>query len=115
LYPVITLKPPLGHAGSRRALLGTDPDPVLVEQLSLETRVTPATPASFLMHTRDDASVSVENSLLYRAALERAGVPNELRIYEHGPHGIGLRHEHEAAREWPKACAAWLASRGLVK
>ena len=67
------------------------------------------------MHTKDDASVPVENSLLYAAALQRAGIPHELALYDHGPHGIGLRPEHEAAREWPKACATWLRSRGLLQ
>jgi acetyl esterase/lipase len=111
LYPVITFKDPYAHAGSRRALLGAEPNPNLVEELSLETRVTARTPPTFLIHTKDDASVPVENSLLYDAALTRAGVPHELALYEHGPHGIGLRPEHEAGREWPKACAAWLRAR----
>lgn len=114
-YPVITFKDPYAHVGSRRALLGAEPDPKLVEQLSLETRVTAQTPPTFLMHTKDDQSVPVENSLLYAAALQRAGIPHELALYDHGPHGIGLRPEHEAAREWPKACATWLRSRGLLQ
>jgi acetyl esterase/lipase len=114
LYPVVTFKDPYAHVGSRRALLGAEPNPTLVDELSLETRVTARTPHTFLMHTKDDASVPVENSLLYAAALTRAGVPHELALYEHGPHGIGLRPEHEAGREWPKACAAWLRARGLL-
>ena len=36
LYPVITFKDPYAHAGSRRALLGPEPDRKLVEQLSLD-------------------------------------------------------------------------------
>jgi acetyl esterase/lipase len=112
-YPVITLKDPFAHAGSRRALLGPDPDPALVEALSLETRVSARTPPTFLMHTRDDPSVPVENSLMYQAALDQAGVPSELHVYDHGPHGIGLSPETEAGRAWPLACEAWLKSRGL--
>ena len=114
IYPVITLKDPYAHAGSRRALLGPNPDARLVEQLSLETRVTSQTPPTFLMHTRDDASVPVENSLLYRAALARAGVDNELHVYDHGPHGLGLSSEFEAGREWPKACEIWLRSHAFI-
>jgi acetyl esterase/lipase len=113
-YPVITLKPPFAHAGSRRALLGPDPDPALVDSLSLETRVTAQTPPTFLMHTHDDASVPVENSRMYQAALERAGVPSELHLYDHGPHGLALNPETEAGREWPKACEAWLKANNLL-
>ena len=39
-YPVISLDAAIGHAGSRRNLLGDTPDPKLVEDLSLDTRVT---------------------------------------------------------------------------
>jgi dipeptidyl aminopeptidase/acylaminoacyl peptidase len=66
------------------------------------------------MHTRDDASVPVENSVLYANALERADVPHELHVYDHGPHGLGFNPETEAGREWPKACAQWLRTRGIA-
>jgi acetyl esterase/lipase len=114
VYPVITLRPPHAHAGSRRALLGPSPSPALVESLSLETRVTPRTPPTFLVHAKDDRSVPLENSLLYQSALDRAGVPSELSLHEHGGHGFGLRPTTQAAREWPTACAAWLRARGLI-
>ncbi|KAH7107105.1 hypothetical protein BKA62DRAFT_798933 [Auriculariales sp. MPI-PUGE-AT-0066] len=38
--PVITMKDPLAHKGSRTALLGSNPDPALIEDLSNETKVT---------------------------------------------------------------------------
>ena len=114
IYPVITLKDPYAHAGSRRALLGANPDPVLVAALSLETRVSARTPPTFIMHTQDDASVPVENSLMYQAALTAAGVPNELHVYEHGPHGLGMSPDCTAGREWPQAYEAWLTSRGII-
>jgi len=44
LYPVITMEEPDVHAGSREALLGTHPSAALRAALSLETRVTAATP-----------------------------------------------------------------------
>ncbi len=45
VYPVITLKTPgVTHEGSKANLLGADPDPALVEDLSSETQVTPQTP-----------------------------------------------------------------------
>jgi acetyl esterase/lipase len=114
LYPVISLVAAPAHRGSRLNLLGPDPEPALLEKLSPERQVTPATPPAFLMHTMEDKTVPLENSLLYHEALRAAGVPVELRVYERGPHGIGLRPEHEAARLWPAACAAWLQARGFL-
>lgn len=114
LYPVISLVAAPAHRGSRLNLLGPDPDPALLEKLSPERQVTAATPPAFLMHTAADTTVPLENSVLYHQALRAAGVPSELRVYEHGPHGIGLRTKHEAARRWPAACAAWLRGRGLL-
>ncbi len=114
LYPVISLVAAPAHRGSRLNLLGPEADPALLEKLSPERQVTAATPPAFLMHTADDATVPLENSVLYQQALRAAGVPAELRVYDHGPHGIGLRTEHEAARRWPAACAAWLANLNLL-
>ena len=95
-YSVLTLGE-FTHPGTRNCLLGlpTDPDNQLhlQEALSLETRVTPETPPTFLWHTVEDDTVPVENSLLYAAACRRNGVPFELHIYEHGGHGISTCQE----------------------
>ena len=49
-YPVISLGD-FAHVGSRNNLLGKEPDPKLVEDLSNDQRVTPQTPPTFLFHT----------------------------------------------------------------
>ena len=61
------------HQGSRRNLLGDNPDPKLVQSLSNETQVTAQTPPTFLFHTTTDASVPVENSVMFYSALRKAG------------------------------------------
>ena len=38
-YPVITMTEPLAHAGSKEFLLGDNPDPALVQALSVETQL----------------------------------------------------------------------------
>ena len=48
VYPVITMTEPYTHQGSRRNLLGGDPDPKLVASLSNEKQVTKFTPPTFL-------------------------------------------------------------------
>ncbi|HLK63822.1 MAG TPA: alpha/beta hydrolase [Bryobacteraceae bacterium] len=114
VYPVISFNPPYVHRGSLRALLGEQPDPKLVENLSNELQVTAQTPPTFLFHTSTDTTVPAENSALFYLALRKAGVPAEMHIYEKGPHGVGLAQTDEALSSWPARLADWLRGRGLL-
>ena len=114
VYPVISFHPPYVHKGSLRALLGEQPDPKLVDELSNELQVTAQTPPTFLFHTSTDTTVPPENSALFYLALRKAGVPAELHIYERGPHGVGLAQTDEALSSWPARLADWLRGRGLL-
>ena len=113
-YPVISFTTPYTHKGSLQNLLGDNPDPKLVESLSNELQVTAQTPPTFLFHTTADATVPVENSVLFYLALRKAGVPAEMHIYERGPHGLGLASLDEALSSWPSRLAAWLRVHGLL-
>jgi acetyl esterase/lipase len=116
-YPVITLKPPSAHMGSRTNLLGKDADGQLVENLSNETQVTGQTPPAFLMHTDADKGVVPENSVLFYLALRKAKVPAELHIYEKGPHGVGLAQRitnNPGLSKWSDQLADWMSTRGLL-
>ena len=62
-YPVIT-SGEKAHEGSFRNLLGEQYEEKKAE-LSLENRVTPDTPPTFLWHTATDETVPVENSLYF--------------------------------------------------
>jgi acetyl esterase/lipase len=115
LYPVITMTDPFAHAGSRRALLGENPSAALVERLSVEKQVTARTPPTFIVHTLEDASVPVENSLLFFQALRRAGVPAELHVYEKGPHGFGTRAGLGPASSWPERLEEWMRFHGWLE
>jgi acetyl esterase/lipase len=112
-YPVISFTN-YAHQGSRRYLLGDNPDPKLVENLSNELQVTAQTPPTFLFHTNTDTTVPPENSAMFYMALRKAGVPAELHIYERGPHGVGLAQTDEALASWPSRLADWLRIRGLL-
>jgi acetyl esterase/lipase len=112
-YPVITFEEPYLHRGSRKALLGENPDPLLIELLSNERQVTKDTPPTFLFHTSDDPGVPVENSIAFYSALHKAGVPAEMHIYEHGPHGVGLAKNDPALSTWPELLSNWLKVRGM--
>ncbi len=115
VYPVITLKPPFYHAGSRVNLLGKDPAPELVDHLCTDQQVTSATPPAFLVHGGTDTAVPVENSVAFYSALRRAGVPAELHVYQEGPHGFGLNPGYGPISDWPARCAEWMRTRGLLK
>ncbi|HEV7866655.1 MAG TPA: alpha/beta hydrolase [Chthoniobacteraceae bacterium] len=115
-YAVITLGPNT-HGGSRENLLGKEPAPELVESLSNEKQVTPQTPPCFIWHTWEDKAVKVENSLEFAAALQRAGVPFDLHVYQKGGHGIGLGGGRAggALHPWATDCLYWLKVQGFVK
>ena len=113
-YPVITLGGPYAHGGSARNLLGDNPDPKLVKELSNELHVTPQTPPTFLFTTSEDTVVPAENSVNFYLALHKAGVPAELHVFEKGPHGVGLDLADPVLAEWPVLLANWLRERGLL-
>ncbi len=114
-YPVITMGPDT-HSGSKRNLLGDNPDPSLVAALSNEKQVTRETAPTFLFHTFEDATVKVENTLEFAAALRRNGVPFSLHIYPRGAHGMGLgtpQWDPANRHPWTTECALWLKERGF--
>jgi acetyl esterase/lipase len=113
-YPVISLTAPFSHKGSTRNLLGDDPDPTLLTNLSHETQVTKETPPTFLFHTDQDSGVSPEHSILFYTALRQAGVGAELHIYRTGPHGVGLGTHHPLLKEWPALVINWMEGLGLL-
>jgi acetyl esterase/lipase len=113
-YPVISFVSPFTHGGSRRNLLGENPDAKLVELMSSELQVTPQTPPTFLFHTNEDTGVPPENSVAFYTALRAAKVPAEMHIYEKGPHGVGLGAKVPAVATWPGLCADWMKYRGLL-
>ena len=110
-YAVISFATEYAHTGSRDNLLGRNPDPKLVELLSNEKQVTPETSPSFIFSTDADTTVPAENSVLFFLALRKAGVPAEMHIFQHGPHGVGLAATDQVLSEWTQCLANWLKAR----
>ncbi len=113
-YAVITMGPDT-HAGSKRYLLGDNPDPALVELLSNEKQVTANTPPVFIFHTYEDSTVKVENALEFASSLRRHGVPFALHIYPKGAHGMGLggsQWDPGNRHPWTYDCVLWLKEQG---
>lgn len=114
IYPVVSMDPAIAHRGSREKLIGKAPDAALEAEHSPDRQVSRITPPCFLMHAEDDDVVPVENTLRFRAALKKAGVPVETHLFEKGGHGFGLRGaagKPVAAR--PDLYHAWARSHGL--
>ena len=113
-YPVISTDPAIAHAGSVRNLLGENPDPKLLEDMSNDLRVTAQTPPTFIFQTNADTTVVAENSVRFYLALRKAKVPAEMHIFENGPHGVGLSLEDPALSMWPTLLTNWMRGRGLL-
>jgi acetyl esterase/lipase len=116
-YPVITMDDAVTHRGSRNNLIGTKPDPKLVEELSNEKRVTKETPPTFIFHTSEDAAVVPENAVRFYLACKKAGVPVELHMYEKGRHGVGINPKGVSVGTdaWKHRLADWLKDRGVLE
>ncbi len=118
-YAVITMGPNT-HEGSRANLLGPNPSPALIENLSNEKQVTKDTPTCFIWHTWEDPAVKVENSLEFAIALRRNMVPFDLHVFARGPHGIGLSQGKNGVapddvHPWAKDLRFWLKGQGFVR
>lgn len=108
VYPVITMKEPYTHQGSRNNLLGEDPDEEMIEYYSNETQITEDTPPTFLVHATDDDGVPVENSLMFFQALKENGVSAEMHIYPEGGHGFNLGIGRGHLEGWTDRLYDWL-------
>ncbi len=106
-YPVITSIDGEGHVWSFQNLLGERFDE-LRYQMGVDENVTEKTCPCFLFHTFEDEGVPVANTLRMAKALRVHGIPAEIYIAPHGPHGVGLAQDRPLACEWPRLTVDWL-------
>ena len=111
LYPVITLRAPYTHTGSRRALVGDDE--ARAAELSVETHIRPGLAPTFLASALDDDTVDPQNALIALSALRKAQTPCELHLFQEGMHGFGVTLPPAApAAQWPELFTAWVRRNG---
>ena len=116
LYPVVSMTPPLAHAGSRTKLLGDNSTSAQDAANSCERLVSAATPPSWLALAGDDKEVDPQNSFGLFSALRAAKVPGEMHVFEEGGHGFGIHlAEGKPASAWPKLFLRWGAKHGFFK
>jgi len=115
LYPVISMREPLAHAGSRRLLLGERPPASAESAHSPDRNVTDKAPPFFLAHAEDDSAVSVQNTVAMRDALKAKRVAVETHLFAEGGHGFGMRRiDRGTLSLWPQMLLAWMKEHGVA-
>jgi acetyl esterase/lipase len=84
------------------------------DKLMKHLPVNKTTPPTFLVHSHNDGSTSL-NSIQFYAALKASGVSGELHIYRSGGHGYGLRPvKGSRVHTWPARGTDWLRGSGFA-
>jgi acetyl esterase/lipase len=83
-------------------------------ELNPNIRVTRNTPPTFLAQAENDDVDNVNNSLVYYAALKKAGVSVEMHLFPEGGHSFGLRPTKDPITEWPQLVEKWLRTIGII-
>jgi acetyl esterase/lipase len=114
VYPVVTMKAPIAHAGSVKALFDGHDEPALLQTQCVEDHVQDGSPPTILFHASDDTSVPVDNTLMLYNALRAHSVAAELHIFAEGGHGFGLRAiQGKPVAAWPDLFAQWAKRQGM--
>jgi acetyl esterase/lipase len=106
IYPVLSfISSP--HTGSVKNLIGANGSDAQKEYFSNERHADANTPITFMVHANDDATVPVENSILFNQALVKNKVPVETHLYQGGGHGFGLNNQ-TTTDQWFDKLTAWM-------
>ncbi len=114
VYPVVTMKAPIAHTGSVKALFDGRDDPALLQSQCVEDHVQDGSPPTILFHASDDTSVPAENTLMLYNALRAHSVVADLHIFAEGGHGFGLRAiQGKPVAAWPTLFSQWAKRQGM--
>ena len=113
-YPVISLEGPAAHSNSRRNLLGRPGRSRARPAAEQRAPGHGAHAADVPLPHRRRPGVPVQNALLFYDAMQAKGVPGELHVFAHGPHGVGLAPDDAALSQWPRLCALWMEKLGVL-
>jgi len=64
-----------------------------LDEVVLYDKVNADSSPAFIVHTSDDQRVPIENALNMAEAYVKAGMPFEMHVYPHGPHGMALGND----------------------
>lgn len=111
VYPVILFDPDI-PSGVRERLIGKNASKELLDRFSNEKHVSSNTPPTFLVHSADDDTVPVKNSLDFFNALMKFKVKAGMHIFQAGEHGFGLDNPNNKDK-WMDMCQHWLEENGF--
>ena len=114
LFPVVTLTAPYDTSRSKRELVGDSTNPSVLKPYSPELQVVKNSPPTFMAQANDDPIADPHHSLIMYDALNEAGVPAELHIFQNGGHGFGLGTPGSLPSAWPRLFAAWAKHNGFM-
>ena len=113
-YPVITSGPKAHRNSIENLCRGLDDD--FYDFVSLENRVSPDTPPTFIWSTWTDDAVPVDNTLYYVDALYQNNISCEAHIFHEGKHGLSLGTDEVSHNKdqvntyvgpWIRLCINW--------
>ncbi len=105
-YAVITMGEKT-HPGTRDNLLGSDPDPSMIDRMSVEKHITSSYPAAYVWCGDADDLVDPDNTRMMGQVLDEAGVPNRTVVFEGIPHGAALAIGTSAEHWFDDAVEFW--------
>jgi len=106
IYPVISMDVGV-HRGSKKNLMGETPAAALTDYFSTQKQVKASTPPAFLAHAIDDKVVDIENSRMFYAAQQKAGLPTRLIELPNGGHGLN-GYKGPSWDKWQAESLLWL-------
>ncbi|MDD5183997.1 MAG: alpha/beta hydrolase [Paludibacter sp.] len=104
VYPVISMT----IDGTSKNLIGDNPSVELMKRFSNEKQVSKDTPPTLLIAAADDEVVSVEHSYAFYKALKSKNVQAEIKIYDKGGHGFGMKKSGLQVDNWLDFVKEWL-------
>ena len=107
-YPVITMDSSFAELGSKKNLLGENPDKELINLYSNELQVTKETSRVFITLSSDDTLVVPKNGVSYYLACNNNNVPASLHIYPTCGHGWGFSANFDFHLEMLRELKTWL-------
>ncbi len=106
VYPVVSMGK-IGHAGSRRNLMGETPPESLVKRFSIERQVSRHSPPIYLAHAVNDRAVPIAHSRQLYEALEANWVTTTYLELPSGGHGLN-GYQGPMWEAWKSGSLVWL-------
>ena len=116
-YARLTMDPLVPRAGNMEALVGDKPTVETLGEISVVKHVTATTSPAFIYSTTADQTVNSLNATAYYDELKRAGVPEEMHIFELGPNGTHMGVNVKNAPELavvPTLIENWMKQHGWM-